>query len=238
MSDQDAPTDVEGLWPDRVTGPYRLRVWFGRVGGRPAVVGLELWGVEPQDRPWGAAGMTAGEEYAMVDGRLTQVAPEDRRKSAEVKLPDTAIRADDVRLPLGAMLDEHVAWEAALAKAALQATFLAPAETWPKMPQLARAREEAFARAKGSAERILEQPAPRRRGRKPLDDVVLAEAAQIYQEAWDRGDRAQAKATARELHLRGYKVSEGTVKRWLVIARDRGLLEVGGTKWRGTREEP
>jgi len=35
-------------WPDEQTGPYTLRLFFDEVDGRPACVGLEIWGVTPE----------------------------------------------------------------------------------------------------------------------------------------------------------------------------------------------
>ena len=29
-----------------------LHVWYGRVDGRPAIVGVELWGIKPIVREW------------------------------------------------------------------------------------------------------------------------------------------------------------------------------------------
>lgn len=76
--DQDAPRQVVRLWPDPQNGPLRVRVWFGRVQGRPAVVGVEMWGVEP----------------------IQAAMPLD-----SATLDDSPIRAEDIRLPLGKWLD-------------------------------------------------------------------------------------------------------------------------------------
>jgi hypothetical protein len=35
------------LWPDPQTGPFWLRLWVKQVDDRPAIVGVEMWGVEP-----------------------------------------------------------------------------------------------------------------------------------------------------------------------------------------------
>lgn len=218
MSDQGRPVSAEGRWPDPHTGPFRLRLWFGHVAGRSAVVGVELWGTTPQHRPW--------MEY-------------------EPQLPDAPIRAADARLPLGAFLDQHVDMQQALAKAALKPEFLDKvAATWPSPadlgpvigPIVEAQRKAALAEASDAAKSVLGAPHPRRRGRKPLADADLKLAAQLYQDAWARGDRAPAKAVAHELQRRGHNISDWTVRRRLVIARDRGLLTVGGTKRREPRE--
>ena len=76
-------------WPDPVAGPFHLRVWFERVDGVQAIVGVELWG-RPPHGDWAAA----------------------------EALPRTPIRAADIRLPLGEMRDWWCEVQAARARAA------------------------------------------------------------------------------------------------------------------------
>lgn len=59
-----------------------LRVWIDTVNERPAIVGVELWGIEPQEFMW----------------------PEPFDKP----LTEAPVRAADVRLPLGEFLDSYV----------------------------------------------------------------------------------------------------------------------------------
>lgn len=81
------PVPMTRRWPDPVLGPYSLRVWFGHPGGVPAVVGVEMWGVEPVTQPWA------------VDGGPIQ----------GEGMADTPITAQAVRVPLGGLLDAWVA---------------------------------------------------------------------------------------------------------------------------------
>lgn len=48
----DTPTEMELLHPHPQNGPFRLRVWIQSIDGRPAVVGVEMWGVSPVSRIW------------------------------------------------------------------------------------------------------------------------------------------------------------------------------------------
>lgn len=77
------PAPYTMAWPDPDHGPFRLRVWLEQVDGRPAIVGLEMWGREPVSAKW-----------AEMPG-----------------LPDAKrIGAGDLRLvPLGHILDEATA---------------------------------------------------------------------------------------------------------------------------------
>jgi hypothetical protein len=76
----------------RVWEGLRLRLWYGDVGGRPAVIGVELWGVEPKQPAW-----------------PHQVDPEVAAMQGWDALKDTPVTAEAVRLPLGRLLRQHVA---------------------------------------------------------------------------------------------------------------------------------
>ncbi len=78
-------------WPDPQNGPLLVRVWYGTSESRPAVVGVEVWGIEPLERPW----------------------PTEWRGNREPR----RITAANVRLPLGRWLDEWVEAAAGLARA-------------------------------------------------------------------------------------------------------------------------
>lgn len=78
-------------WPDPRKGPLLVRVWYGTAEGRPAVVGVEVWGTEPLQNPW----------------------PLDRRGHKEAR----RVTAANVRLPLGRWLDQWVEMGRARARA-------------------------------------------------------------------------------------------------------------------------
>jgi hypothetical protein len=93
-------------WPNPVDGPYALRYWVGRVDGRPSIVGIELWGVEPRQGGWKLGG----------DLDLDQ----DGRPMPEVDFTpqvDTAITAQAVRIPVGDLLDAATAQMRSYARA-------------------------------------------------------------------------------------------------------------------------
>lgn len=94
----------ERRWPDPLHGPYRVRLWFGRVAGRPQVVGVEMWGVEPQSRPW----------PHLVD-------PEHEAQLGYPSLVEVGITAEAVRLPLRKLLQDWAQDHRAFARAALRA---------------------------------------------------------------------------------------------------------------------
>lgn len=81
------------LWPDPVSGPYTLRLWFDYPHGCPAVVGFEMWGVAP----------------------VTDADPISRKG-----LPDIGVTAAASRLRLGELLDAWTALFGPPAPTALQ----------------------------------------------------------------------------------------------------------------------
>lgn len=101
MPDAEQPRTITRLWPDDQHGPFRLRISFGAVDGREAVVGVEMWGIEPPSGNWSV--LDALPEFGAVN--LDDI-------------PDTPILAADIRLRLGAILDAWVAQNLAHASAA------------------------------------------------------------------------------------------------------------------------
>lgn len=174
------PSPIVRLWPDSETGPFRLRLWFGRVDDRPAVVGVEMWGVHPVGAPWpGPVGMEPA---------------------------DSPIRAEDIRLPLGKLLDAWVERQYRYARASLT--------LWGDVP--------------GQAERVEKFTAPldghsteRRVGRPALSDEMLSQVVEVYNAAVRRGDRQPAVRVFEELGpTYGAAVPE-TARGWVRQARRR-----------------
>lgn len=169
------PEAMEMIWPDKGVGPYRVRVWFANIGNRPSVVGVEMWGVEPIRRPW-----------------------------SDEDLPDSAIRAVDIRLPLGRFLDDiWVPLHRNLARAA--------SELWDKDP----GQEERSAAYEVALE-------GRRIGRPRLPDTFLREVADVYNDAIAAGNRAPARAVE---HRLGNGRTAATARGWIYEARKRGFIE-------------
>ncbi len=194
------PSPIERLYPDPSQGPYRLRLWVSSVAGRPSVVGVEMWGVEPQMRAWHDPHIRATARTAQDD---PSVFGSDR---PDFEGPETAITASAIRLPLGAFLDGWVRTNQALGRATL------------KYGAGARHRVAEYLMQFGEAKRV---------GRPPLPDEVLILVAHIYKDAEAAGDRAPAKAVERELQKRlGYRKSKGaaTVRSWIRLARKREYL--------------
>jgi hypothetical protein len=108
MEPPEQPRQIERLWPDAEHGPFRLRLWFGRVNGRPAVVGVEMWGVLPEEAPW------------------VTLLPDSPDTPMKADLPAAPILAEDIRLPLGALRDDWTEMHLAFARAARKLYSEAP----------------------------------------------------------------------------------------------------------------
>jgi hypothetical protein len=170
----ERPQSVSYLWPDPETGPLRLRVWFGSVNGRRSVVGVELWGMDLPPLP-GSLGT-----------------------------PEAPIRAEDVRIPLGRLLDAQVESELAMARASRA--------LWSDVP----GHEE-------TVRRFEEHRGAERVGRPRLADDFLEQVTALYNQAVADGERKPAMRVLDELGpLTGTTVPE-TARGWIRQARKRGF---------------
>ena len=194
------PLPVERRYPDPLRGPYRLRLWVAVVHGRPAIVGVEMWGVEPQSTVWldwsvrATAGSPQDDMGSFVPSNIPALSP-------------TAITASAIRLPLGAFIDGWVASNRALGRAALKVGGDP-------------ARVSAYLAALKDS----------KRGRPRLPDDLLRLVATMYATAIAAGDRAPARAVERDLKKRyKIDPKATTVRSWIKAARDRGFLvdEIG-----------
>lgn len=128
---EQQPQSVPGAWPDPQTGPFRLRLWFGTVDEKPAVVGVEMWGVDPvrETPPW------------FID----------------VDLPDVPIGAEDIRLPLGRLRDDWVDKQRSYARASRALWGDVPPEL--RLPQeVHEAAVQRFERRLGAPKRVGRPP--------------------------------------------------------------------------------
>jgi hypothetical protein len=196
----DRPRWREMLYPDSESGPFRVRLWFDTVAGRPAICGLEMWGSTPAVAPdtWLPLSFRSTTAKDTPAARAGFVGPEE---SVELALPRTAIGAKDVRLPLGAWLDDYVRWNLGIGLAALElgADEEKVVEHLQKFPN-------------------------RRRGHPPLSDEFLREVAELWQRAVNSSDRrAPALAVAAWLEeKRGLvDVKHSTVRQWKKKAEKR-----------------
>jgi hypothetical protein len=85
----DPPVFREFTWEG-----YRVRVGYGHIGTRPAIVAIELWGIEPVQRPWPHQPFVAGEG-----------AWEAWEALSDQQVDTKALR----KLPLGALLGRYIA---------------------------------------------------------------------------------------------------------------------------------
>jgi len=164
-----------------------------------------MWGVEPPTpEPWLDRSIRATTSDNPFD--FVEVAP----------LPDVAVSAAAIRLPLGAFLDDWVKNNRAVGRAAVAAG----------------ADAEAVAGA-------MEQYAgPKKKGRAPLPDGLLERVAHFYVEAIEDGERAPAKAVARGLAGEGHKgLHLPTVRSWITRARQRGYIPEETRRYPSSTEE-
>lgn len=168
---RDEPAIVR-RWPDPETGPLLLHVWIDRIDDRPAVVGVELWGIRP---PVSASCLDA----VMA---LAEEAP---------------VRASDVRLPLGAFLDDWVGTQLATGRAAQQLYG-------KKIEPHVRAIETKYGAQPGE--------------RSHLTDDFLERVAEVHAAAVRSGNRKPSLAVWRAL---GNGYSRSTARSWVHEARRR-----------------
>ena len=180
-------------WPDQDEGPWVLRLTFGIVSDRPAVVGVELYAIDPE--------------------QIAQVVPgwpELAHGSASTEFPAVPepISSTGVRVPLGELLAEFLAgakrsaWIAANAKHAPSWTSL---EEW----------RQSGAR---TLKKIEDATAKRGPGRPAVyDRAHFEQVAGIYAEALRYGE-APTEAVAFEMH-----VSKSTAAKWVAKARSQKL---------------
>jgi hypothetical protein len=191
MSTESTPQATEGLWKSPDGSVFRIRLWYRDVDSRPAIVGVELWGVEPVSLPWWERTLPK-EPGASIFEQGPPAEP----------LPDVQIKASDVRLPLGHMLDDLVKRYRALGRAAL---------TMGADPK-----------AVGG---YLRQIGQRRPGRPPIitrEQIGLV--ADLYKKALAAGLRHPDQWVGVQLQLMGVDISASAVRHRVAKARELKLL--------------
>jgi len=186
------PALVERRWPDAVTGPFSLRVWIGYPRGAPEIVGVEMWGVEPVPLAW-----HSDEEPSPREAR-EDVLP------ALPALADTPVKAADIRVHLGGLLEAWIALHGNLAAG--------QADT----PQRRAFRQGLRAQPK--------RRQPDLRDLRPSDPEFLQEVALVYRSAVEAGDRRPNKAVEEWAATVGKHASAPTVRSWVHMARRAELL--------------
>jgi len=186
----------EYRWPDRSAGPWILRLTFAIVDGRPGVVGVELYAVDPEKIPG------AGKVY--------------KRPSRKTRRITTA----GMRVPLADLMVEYLpqAQRSAELRANAQPSWLEQAASHLGTPaETIRTISSKKARAISSAL----PPQPRGRPRRPADATrgLYEEAARIYNEAFAAGRRPLTKVIGDEMH-----VAKSTAGKYVAGARALGLL--------------
>jgi len=206
----DGPWSAIRSWPDKMSGPYILRYWYEVVGGAPALVGAELWGRDPVERPW----------------------PFD----AFAKIPPTPLTAEATRLAtpelLAGVVDHNVSLRTALRRAWQEAAAADPRRA------AALARQKGLdptnpgdAAGDTLTERLALDEAPERTGRVRTSPETLRQVAEIYRQAVAQRV-AYAPAVVTYFAEQGIEITDSTARTWKRKATAGGYLVVPGKKGR------
>ncbi len=195
-------------WPDPVAGPFDLWTTYAIIDGRPEVVGVEMWAVDP----------------AALPKRVTHLA----KAEAERHWPRESepswdsrggpIRSKDLRLPLGRIVADYMARQRQVAKA----------WTTPGRMEKARQTLEGSAsvpdepgfwgtpRAQAAARQILEltdEARPKKAGRPSLPVSHYVEVARVYTEA------LRHRVNPTKAVVDHFSVSKGQAAKWVYRCR-------------------
>lgn len=182
--------------PPDGSGPLQVRLTIGVIDDRPAVVGVEIWGVDPSvvDRQLGARGRRRIKQ--------TAIAP---------------ITATGVRLPLRKLLEKWIALQQQRARSVPELRFAAEV-LQPGQPEAA----ATFAKLADRIDAIAARLPRRRRGHPPtLDLAHFKTVADLYDAALRSGSSHPRKDVAKAMHA-----NESTAAKWIARCRtpEVGLL--------------
>ncbi len=205
-------------WPDPVSGPFGLWTTVAIVDGRPEVVGVEMWAIDP----------------ATLPKRVTHLAKAEAERHWP-RYPDPswdsrtgAIRTKDLRLPLGRIVTEYMERQRHLAKGIATPGFVAKiARTLnPDLPPDQARRWEA-PKMQAAARRILdltdEGTAKKKAGRPPLPASHYTAVAAVYSEALRNG------ANPTTAVIDHFHVSKSQAAKWVYRCRREPYNLLGDT---------
>ena len=195
-------------WPDPVDGPFDVWTTVAIIDGRPEVVGVEMWAVDPAALPKRVTHLAKAEAE-----RHWPRYPEPSWDSRE-----GPIRSKDLRLPLGRIVADYMARQRGIAKA------------WTTPGRMAKARQtlEGSAtvtdepgfwetpKAQAAARHIVDltdEARPKKAGRPSLPAAHYVEVAKVYTEALRNG--ANPRAAVKE----HFHVSKSSAAKWVYRCR-------------------
>jgi hypothetical protein len=166
-------------WPNKEKGPFEIWTTVALIDGRPEVVGVEMWAIDP----------------AALDEQVTHLTPA-QANDHWPRSGDTAwenregfIQTKDLRLPLGKIVAKDMERQRRLAWTEVTPGFREKIAEDAKRFQLVSPNYElrpSSPERRTAANRVLEltkdQP-PAKSGRKPLPREHYVEVAKIYTEA-------------------------------------------------------
>jgi hypothetical protein len=192
-------------WPDPESGPFDLWTTYAIIDGRPEVVGVELWAVDP----------------AALSSRVTKLAP----KEAKRHWPQTglawgsregAIRTKDLRVPLGRIVSDYMGHQRGLAKAWLMPGLMAKSRQLLGGTAASRRAWSETPKGQAAAQHFLQatEAAPKRKAGRPAWPASHYEAvAATYVEALGTGINPTTAVMDR------FVVSKSTAAKWVYRCR-------------------
>ena len=187
-------------WPDPVEGPWALRLVFGVLDGRPSVMAVQLYAIDPDEIK--RAARRAGATEALASN------PWDIEWAALPPMPaPQAITTSGVRLPLAKLTADYLASMGPV----VEEQMTDGSTEW----------RVAAERMHGLLDHVADQTKPRRGpGRPPIyGREHFEKVAGVYLEALRVGEAPTEKVAG------VYKVNKSTASKWVTKARDEyGLL--------------
>lgn len=202
------PESYQTPWPDPESGPYVLRIWNGFVDGRPAVVGIELWGREPVSLKW---------DEGSRKKALGQEVPITSRSVAQLRIPSFVKDRIDRDLR-GAELQDAIG-----------------ATAWPGPSEEDYDPESQF-EATRYVRTVLENGRTKV-GRPSLGDELLQQVIEVVDRAERSGDRKTNLAVWRWAESCNLNVSKSTARSWVKKARERNPQSAGGRSTKSSKEK-
>jgi hypothetical protein len=202
-SEQSGPWQATRRWPDPLAGPYLLRYWYEVVTGQPAIVGAELWGRSPVERPW-----------PFKDELRAEMGP-----TSPLKAELTRLRIPEL---LEGVVQHNASLRAALRKSWQEASVADSAKTEAIAEQkgLDKANPGADAAERLTMRHALNE-APERTGRGRTPPDILREVGRICREATMKGE-PYAAAVVEYFANRGVQITESTARTWKRKAQSAG----------------
>ncbi len=184
-------------WPDEDEGPFHLWTTIAMIDGRPEVVGVEMFSVDPVSIPELYSNLSENESRAHFRQVRRSTDTFDEHEERDEMREGRAIGTQNIRLPLGKIVRMHMAPERERAESYLKGE-------WTTDGALAESVQSA-------AETIVGAPATpaKKAGRKPKPREDFEDVVRIYKEALSIG------ANPIEAIMTAKNVSKSCAAKWV-----------------------